>query len=332
MRRAISAGCLAAMGVWLAAAVLMAYETVTAPQEPTPEPVIVEQAPSPTAETADGTQSVRLSTADGVETLALDDYLTGVVMGEMPASFPQAALEAQAVAARTFTCKQMLGGKHDGADVCADSGCCQAYLSPETAAERMGTEYDAVYNKVRTAVEATDGQVLTYDDALIDAVYFSCSGGVTEDAVAVWGNEVPYLQSVESPGEEDAPPYEDVVSVERDVFRQTVEAAGAVLPEDGGQWFGKAVRSSGGGVETVEIGGVSFTGTEVRSLFNLRSTRFSVTVGEETVDFYTRGYGHRVGLSQYGAAAMADGGSTWQKILQHYYTGVDIVDMETVLP
>ena len=205
-------------------------------------------------------------------------------------------------------------------------------MSPETAAERMGTEYDAIYNKVRTAVEATDGQVLTYDDALIDAVYFSCSGGVTEDAVAVWGNEVPYLQSVESPGEEDAPPYEGVVSVERDVFRQTMEAVGAVLPEDGGQWFGKAVRSSGGGVETVEIGGVSFTGTEVRSLFNLRSTRFSVTVGEETVDFYTRGYGHRVGLSQYGAAAMADGGSTWQEILQHYYTGVDIVDMETVLP
>ena len=144
MRRAISAGCLAALGVWLAAAVLMAYDTVTAPQEPTPEPVIVEQAPSPTAETADGTQSVRLSTADGVETLALDDYLTGVVMGEMPASFPQAALEAQAVAARTFTCKQMMGGKHDGADVCADSGCCQAYLSPETAAERRGIEYVAI--------------------------------------------------------------------------------------------------------------------------------------------------------------------------------------------
>lgn len=332
MRRAIYAGCLAALLVWFGSALVTALETLRQLETATAPPVTVVTEPV-AKETEDRGLTVEVATETGVVSMDLEAYLTGVVLGEMPASFPQAALEAQAVAARTFTCKQMAGGKHTDCDVCTDSGCCQAYLSPEDAVGRLGTEYTSFYNKVRAAVEATAGQVLTYEGTLIDAVYFSCSGGVTEDAVAVWGNEVPYLQSVESSGEEDAPPYEDMASVPLNEFRQTVEAAGDVsLPEDAGQWFGVAVRSDGGGVETVDIGGVTFTGTEVRSLFSLRSTRFSVTVDDEAVHFYTLGYGHRVGLSQYGAAAMAEAGSSWQEILCHYYTGVDIVDMETVLP
>lgn len=254
----------------------------------------------------------------------LEEYLVGAVLGEMPASFAPEALKAQAVAARTYAWKAaMTGSRHPDGSVCGNYTCCQAYISPESYLDRGGLQRNV--DKVRSAVRATAGQVLTYGGELIEATYFSCSGGRTEDAVAVWGSDFPYLRSVESPGEEGAAWFTD----EAVFSRQALEAAlGISLPEDPGDWFGEMTHTAGGGVETVRIGDRLFPGTKVRSLLGLRSTAFSVTAEGDTALFTTRGYGHRVGMSQYGADAMASAGADYAEVLEHYYPGTELVQLE----
>ncbi len=261
------------------------------------------------------------NTAGNLQQLPLDEYLVGVVLAEMPASFDAEALKAQAVVARTYTGRRMEHGKHDSAPVCMDSGCCQGYREPAAYLSEGGTE--AALEKVRRAVAETDGQVLTYDGELIDATYFSCSGGSTEDAVAVWGQDVPYLQAVESPGEENAPRYSDSVTMPAAEVAEKLGISAAGKPSD---WFGEVTYTEGGGVDTMVIQGKTFRGTAIRSALGLRSTAFAVSTGGDDVTFTTRGFGHRVGMSQYGAQAMAEGGSSYEAILSHYYTGAELTD------
>ena len=262
---------------------------------------------------------------DGVVvTMGLDDYLVGAVLGEMPASFEQEALKAQAVAARTYAWKaKVTGGKHGDGSVCADPGCCQAYISEDTYVERGGAVSSV--EKIRSAVLDTSDQVLTFEGVLIEATYFSCSGGRTEDAVAVWGNDFPYLRSVESPGEEEAAWFTD----EAEFYREELEdRLGITLSGDASGWFTDVTLTNGGGVETVRIGADLFSGTRVRSLLGLRSTAFTVSGEGEKVIITTRGYGHRVGLSQYGADAMAATGAGYREILAHYYPGTQLTRLE----
>lgn len=259
-------------------------------------------------------------TADGVVEMELDAYLTGVVLAEMPVSFEPEAQKAQAVVARTYTMRAFQGkSKHDDAAVCTDSACCQSYVSEEDYLSEGGTREGI--EKIRSAVEETSGYVLTYEGELIEATYFSCSGGTTEDAVAVWGTDVPYLRSVSSPGEEDASHYTDSVTFRADEFRAALFQDFAGSPDG---WFGETTYTAGGGVETMVIGGTEFGGTELRELLGLRSTAFTIETGEDTVTITTRGYGHRVGMSQYGADAMAAVGSTYEEILAHYYQGTSL--------
>lgn len=260
-----------------------------------------------------------------IEQMDMDEYLTGVVLAEMPASFETEALKAQAVAARTYARKAFVsGGKHGDGSVCTDYTCCQAYLSPETYLEKGGSRMD--FEKVHSAVLDTSGYVLTYNGELIEAVYFSCSGGRTEDAVAVWGTDYPYLRSTDSPGEENAAYYSDTKTFTPAEFQ---EALGTALPGEPAQWLGTVTRTAGDGVESIEIGGVKYSGVELRSALGLRSTAFWVSVQENLIQIETRGYGHRVGMSQYGADAMAAAGSGYQQILGHYYPGSE---MEKYLP
>lgn len=258
--------------------------------------------------------------------LPLEEYLVGVVLSEMPASFELEALKAQAVAARTFTLRQMAGGKHDDCDLCADSTCCQAWTSQEDMAAKLGDAWEQYWAKAETAVLATEGQVLSYDGQLIEAVYFSCSGGTTEDAVAVWGSEVPYLQSVTSKGEEQAAKYSSQVTVDLDLFQDRIleRAPDANLSGAPAGWFGETVLTEGGGVHTMEVGGVCFEGTALRTMFGLNSTKFTVAITQDGIEFDVLGYGHRVGMSQYGANAMAKAGSSYLEILTHYYTGTKV--------
>lgn len=258
----------------------------------------------------------------------LDAYLVGVVLGEMPTDFAPEALKAQSVAARTYAWKAYItGGKHHDGSVCTQSGCCQAYIDPRQYLEQGGSLEGLA--KVRQTVAATSGLVLSYQGELIEATYFSCSGGQTEDAVAVWGTDYPYLQSVESPGEEDAVHYEDVLTYSLQQFQ---DALGIVLPDPPEQWFSQVEYTDGGGIASVNIGGQSYTGTQLRSLLGLPSTRFSIQVSSDTVAITTNGYGHRVGMSQYGADAMAVSGSSFQEILAHYYPGTTLCSALEFLP
>lgn len=269
---------------------------------------------------------IDLKTESGIEHMLLDEYLVGVVLSEMPASFELDALKAQAVAARTFALRHMNNGKHSDCDLCSDSKCCQAWTSKTAIESKLGDSFDRYWEKGEMAVRATEGEAIYYDDNLIDAVYFSCSGGVTEDAVAVWGNDVPYLQSVQSPGEENAKVYASKVVISTEDFAQIIrsEKPEINLSDNPSGWFGEIERTTGNGVRSIEICGERFTGIQLRKMFGLRSTYFSVSVTEEGIEFSVRGYGHRIGMSQYGANSMAKLGKSYQDILLHYYSGVEI--------
>ena len=256
---------------------------------------------------------------DKVEEMNVEEYVVGVVLGEMPASFETEALKAQAVAARTFALREL---RHKNANVCTDSGCCQAYIDPK--------DYDgskASLEKIRKAVYDTAGQVIVYEGSMIEATYFSCSGGRTEDALAVWGQEVPYLQAVDSPGEEKAENYIKTVTLSADDF--SAAFGGLTGPPE--SWVGAVTYTEGGGVASIKIGGKSYTGTQVRQKLKLRSTAFVLTVIGSTVTVTTKGSGHRVGMSQYGADAMAACGSTYGEILAHYYPQTQIVGIDKLL-
>lgn len=264
---------------------------------------------------------ILLQQGETTQILELDDYLTGVLLAEMPASFHEEALKAQAVASRTFAWKaHENGGKHGDGSVCGDPGCCQAYRTGADYLLKGGTEERL--EKVRQAVAQTSGIVIVYEDSLIEATYFACSGGKTEQALAVWGTDYPYLQSVDSPGEEEAAHYADHFTVNLD---DICRALGLTQGEE--ITVGEITRTDGDGVEYMEIGGEVFSGTELREKLGLRSTAFDLAIEGDLVLVNTKGYGHRVGMSQYGAEAMAQNGSTWQEILQHYYPGTQLSEI-----
>lgn len=288
------------------------------------EPVETEAAVTAMAEPFSGNPQIQVLLSDGnVQAMDLEEYLVGVVLAEMPASFEGEALKAQAVAARTYAAKAAASGKHAGGTICTDSNCCQAYISEASYLGNGGTKLGI--EKIRGAVSATRGKVLTYHGELIDATYFSCSGGSTEDAQAVWGVDFPYLKAVESPGEEGAEYYRDTVIIPKDRAEMLL---GLELPENPGQWLGTVKRTPGSGIATMEIGGRIFKGTELRTLLGLRSTAMTIEADDRGLVIETRGWGHRVGMSQYGADAMAVSGSTYEEILSHYYTGTELTQYQ----
>ncbi len=256
--------------------------------------------------------------------MELEEYILGVVLGEMPASFETEALKAQAVVARTYALRRYsLGDKHQDVAICTDSACCQAYVSCEEYLANMGTQENL--DKIRQAVAATAGVVLTYEGELIEATYFSSSGGRTEDAQAVWGADIPYLQAVDSPGEENA-------SYEKRHYsaREFSSLLGRSLAGDPEKWLGKCTYTKGGGVATLVIGGISYSGVDLRKLLGLRSTVFTMNADGSGVTVESFGHGHRVGMSQYGADAMALQGKTWEEILLYYYQGTRIDKWSTL--
>lgn len=283
-------------------------------------PEIMQQ---PSEETVQASVSwkTKLMTQNGaVQEMEMEDYVVSVLLGEMPPSFEMEALKAQAVVARTVACRAMYtGGKHGQGAVCTESSCCQAFVTEEEYLKQGGTE--ETVEKMRNAANRTAGQILTYGDAPIEATYFSCSGGRTEDAVAVWGTEFSYLKSVESPGEEEAAHYRDEQYFSGKEFSNKL---GLNLTGDPAGWFGKITYTAGGGVDTMQIGDATFRGTELRSRLGLRSTAFSVATEGADVVITTKGFGHRVGMSQYGANAMASEGDTYEQILEHYYAGTTL--------
>ena len=271
-------------------------------------------------------QTVRLLAGEDVLELSMEAYLTGVLLSEMPASFSPEARKAQVIAARTFTCRRLQNPKHEQAAVCADSACCQAWTSREELAQKYRDDFESIWKTAEELVRKTSGEVLTYEGQLIDAVYFSCSGGATEAAVAVWGTDVPYLQSVESPGEELAPRFSSQAAFSPAEFSEILRAENpdVLLSGSPETWLGQTAYTDGGSVETCEIGGVFFSGVALRRMFGLNSARFTLTFTDGQFVFDVRGFGHRVGMSQYGAENMARLGFSYRTILLYYYQGAEI--------
>ena len=277
----------------------------------------------------DAARTVLLQRQDGsVEELTMEDYLWGVVAAEMPAKFEPEALKAQAAAARTYTVRLQSSAtpKHEGAHLCDNSGCCQAYTDKSAALTRWGLQAEEFGDKIARAVSETDGMGILYEGVPIQAVFFSSAAGRTVDAVEVWGNSVAYLKSVDSPEGENVPNWRSQVVLTAQEAGQLIltKYPGADLSGSPEGWLGAPEYSASGCVSKMTVGGVTLTGPQVRSLFSLRSSSFSVSCQEDSFTFDVTGYGHGVGMSQYGANTMAAGGSDFRDILTWYYTGTQI--------
>jgi len=271
--------------------------------------------------------------------LPLDDYVAGVVAAEMPAEFPPEALKAQAVAARTYILKRIKAGGlvnnyHPGADICDDHRDGQAWISRQEMKKCWGTlGYYRYYYKIRRAVDDTQGQVIVYQGQLIDPVYHSsCGGRGTESAGDVWHFDEPYLQGVSCPYCSDSEPVR-VISLPVSQVNRLLKINLDAVPVSG--TAGGKARSPSSEMKVVEytaagrprvvrLGDKNILATVARDLLGLRSTDFSMKLKNGEVIVRTRGYGHGVGMCQYGAKGLAEHGYTYGQILKHYYTGVEI--------
>jgi len=265
--------------------------------------------------------------------LPLEEYLIGVVAAEMPASYHEQALCAQAIAARTRVVAGLrrLGGAgcsaHPGADICSDSAHCQAWAGAEALRARWGLEYAANLRKVSAAVRNTSGQVMTYAGEPILVLYHAVSGGATEDVEHVFAQALPYLRGVDSPGEESASRYE---SGQRFSYQEAADALNAAFPGAGltaanlPGALNVLGRFGSGRVEKLRVGSTTVEGTAFRRALGLFSTNFTLDFKSGELVIRQRGYGHGVGMSQAGADAMARAGYGYEDILRHYYSGIEI--------
>ena len=273
-----------------------------------------------------------------VETVDLEEYLCGVVFSEMPSSFEIEALKAQAVAARSFCVYKMLYSteanreEHHGADICNDFKHCKDYISYEEACEKYGDEYiNPLWEKIQNAVNSTKDEIITYKSEPAIAVFHAISGKETESAENVWGNAVPYLVSV--PSEEDnrqseVRNYITESIFDADEFKNILVSNNICLTadfsKDASLWVENIKLNSSGRVDTADICGKTTTGRKLREIFSLRSTDFTLEYKNQAFIFTVTGYGHGVGMSQYGANIMAIDGRNYMEILLWYYTGVEI--------
>ena len=244
----------------------------------------------------------------------LEEYVVGVVAAEMPAVFPEEALKAQAVAARTYQVRQMQAAGTD--QVLYDVG--QAYITTAEQQKRWGENYPFHAGKIRKAVQDTAGEIMVYEGEPILAAFHAQSAGRTEDAVHVWNREVPYLQSVDSSGDKKAPQHKTtIVFSEKDLKEKLGSADTKILS-----------RTDAGTVLEMQAGKAVFTGREVREKLDLRSANFEIKEKGEAIVFTTYGYGHGVGMSQSGASFLAEEGKKYHEILRYYYQGIDFRKME----
>lgn len=263
------------------------------------------------------------------------DYIIGVVAGEMPASYHEEALKAQAVAAYTYAIKTIYNERSSpspalkGASITDDSTKHQAYITLDRMKEKWGEYYDANYKKISAAVKAVFGEALTYNGQIANALFHSISSGKTEDARNIWGGSgQPYLVSVDSSGDVNAPNYSSVTVLTEEQFKKVAKTIPSVkLSEKAKDWVGEVEKTAAGTVKSIVIGGVKLKGTEVRTYFGLRSPTFTITYKDGSFTIKTKGYGHGVGMSQYGADYMAKQGKTYKEILSHYYPGTELVKL-----
>lgn len=296
-----------------------------------PEPDVQPQ-PDPARITSGTDRATMLNVlSDGkLQQMDMETYLLGVVRAEMPAAFQLEALKAQAVAARTYILHKIAGGgsaNHPQADACDDITCCQAFKTQEEAALEWGEHAEEYEAKIRRAVTETDGECVLYEGAPVLAVFHSSSVGTTQDAQNVWSASLPYLQSVETPeGADNVPNYNSTASFSTEELREKLLAAlpDARLDGSPSNWFTNIQQQENGMVTSLTVGGVETGGNQLRTILDLRSACFTIAFDGDTVTFSVSGYGHGVGMSQYGANVMAENGAGYREILEWYYSGTEI--------
>ncbi|MBO4941549.1 MAG: stage II sporulation protein D [Clostridia bacterium] len=261
------------------------------------------------------------------EKIPMETYLVGVLAAEMPASYEEEALKAQAVAARSYIISKMGGGNpdHPEAQVCTDPNHCKGWLSEEDAKSKWKTaDKNKYWKKLTNAVKATNGEYMTYNAEVVEAFFFASSGGKTENSEDVWSSSRPYLRSVESYGEALSKNNVSTVTFTRSQFAEKLNPhLSQPLDLSKPPSISEPQRTEGGSVSTINIAGKTFKGTELRSIFGLKSANFTVSATDATVTFTVKGYGHGVGMSQTGANYMAKEGHTYKEILSHYYTDIE---------
>lgn len=276
---------------------------------------------------------VYLTKEDKIVEVPIEDYVKSVVSSEMLASFDDEALKAQAIAARTFVASRKIKAcpNANGGDVC-DSTHCQVYINKDEKIKLWGEKGNEYWDKISKAVDDTAGKVLSFNDELVlYPQFFSTSSGNTENSVDVFSNAIPYLVSVKSEGENIAPKYETEFTFSIDEFINKINS----LYVDAGLTTSSLnenieilTRSEAGGVKEIRFGGQTVKGIEFRISFGLSSTNFEYSIDGNNIVFKCKGYGHGVGMSQWGANVMGKNGAKYDEILKHYYTGIDIKNLK----
>ena len=267
-----------------------------------------------------------------VETLELEDYLINVVAAEMPVEYEEEALKAQATVARTQTLYQIENGhKHDNADVCDSSTCCQAWISKEKRYEKWGDNQDEKWSKLTNAVYSTAGEVITYDGKPIDAFFHSNSGGTTEIPINVWGgSDFPYLQVVETSGEDEYSQYYSEKEYTKAEIESKMKSAYSDFSIDWNEENCIEILeyTESSRIKTLKIGNKNISGVEARKIFELKSSNFTYEISESTVKFKVIGYGHGVGLSQTGSNTLAKEGKNYKEIIEHFFKNIEIENIK----
>lgn len=261
-----------------------------------------------------------------VEELNIDEYLYGVVSSEMPANYEIEALKAQAIVARTYTIYQIIhnSGKHENADICDNSNCCQAWISKDERMEKWSA---------KEAVNSTSGKIITYNGEPINAFFHANSGGVTESSLNIWGGiDYPYLKSVETAGEEGYTQYSSEISYSKEDLLNKIKEKYPECEIDFSQENCIQIieYTTSGRVKTIKFGNVEIAGTEARTILGLKSTNFTFTIEGDNIKFSVIGYGHGVGMSQTGADALAKTGANYEEIIKHFYTDVEIIEVNSL--
>lgn len=264
------------------------------------------------------TIKVKQVSQDKIVELNLEDYVVGVLAGEMPISFEEEALKAQAVVARTYALKRILNNnsEYDVVDTTKN----QVYLDDEYLRDKWGKNYEKYIEKIKKVVNETSHEYIFFEDKIIDAMFFSTSVGMTENSEEIFPNELPYLRSVSSTWDEDVSP------VFKENYKFTLKKFYELLglKYNSKLTITKTSVTSTGRVKEIKINGKTFTGKKIQQLLDLRSNYFSIAKVGDNVQIETKGYGHGVGMSQYGANGMAKEGYKYEDIIKHYYQDVEI--------
>ncbi|MBE6812713.1 MAG: stage II sporulation protein D [Ruminococcaceae bacterium] len=270
---------------------------------------------------------VCFASSGAVVGVPLEEYVIGVVAGEMPALYEPEALRAQAAASLNLARLALLDGTSErlgGGHISSSPASAQAYLTEEQMRDKWGDDFDMYYARIAEAVQAVFDYEIVYDDNLCQTCFHAVSAGRTENSENVWQNAVPYLTAVDSRFDATADNYSVSVQLHADTFAEGLEPYGFVPQQTARLWLGESTYSDSGTLLSLEVGNITVSGAQLRSAFGLRSAAVDVIYEDGEFILTAKGYGHGVGMSQYGAQQLALQGKTWQEIIRYYYTGVEI--------